>query len=401
MIILTSLLKQLLEAQPHLQTRTYFKSAMLALCHAMEDQVLVRNDLPLVIASFQRERFYREETHRYLQFADRTDQLYVLTALEANSKIGSESYEIVPFDLNDGLSQEWHLVVIGQQYASCLLCREQEGSPSLEADPQLEPMDQVRRFESFWTFDRQISSEVAQLLLRRILVYRPELAPKVSQAISRLNLEESTGLHQIEPTSFAERLVTYLQTGQYKLLKAYNLIVAQERKDRLLNAINVVIRRSRNLNEILQVSVQELGQMFPGCRCLIYPCKATDKTVIIQQEFLGTDVISLVGQTWPLQENPLLQAVLQKQESIYIEDTQTDARLATAQPLQALVEHASIRAWLMVPVLYQSRLLGMVELHYCGGETSSILGDEVVSLVETIATLVAVAMIQAQPENTS
>lgn len=109
-----------------------------------------------------------------------------------------------------------------------------------------------------------------------------------------------------------------------------------------------------------------------------------------------TDVVSLVGQAWPLQDNPLFEAVLQKQESIYIEDTQTDARLATAQPLQALVKHASIRAWLMVPMLYQGSLLGMVELHYCHGETSSIFDDEIISLIEVIATLVGVALIQAK-----
>ena len=393
MIILTSLLKELLETQPHLRTQTYFKSSLIALCHAMEDQVLVGEEHPLVIASFQRERFYRQETHRYLQIAERTDQLYVLAAPEADSKSGSEPYEIIPFDFRDGLSQEWHLVVIGQQYASCLLCREQEGSPSLEA-PQPEPMDQARRFEGFWTFDRQLSSDAARLLLRRVLVYRPELAAKVNQAVSQLTPEGASKLHQLAPTPFAERLVTYLQTGQYKLRKAYNLILAQERKDRLVNAINVAIRKSLNPDEILRLAVQELGQTLASCRCLIYPCKATDKTVIIQYEFLGTDVMSLVGQAWPLQDNPLFQEVLQKQESIYVEDTQTTAHLATTQTLQTLVEYASIRAWLMVPVLYQGRLVGMVELHYCDEETSSIGDDEVISLVEVIATLVGVVLIQ-------
>lgn len=396
MIILTSLLKELLPAQPHLQTQIYFKSSLIALCHAMEDQVLVGDDRPLVIASFQRERFFRQETHRYLQFAERTDQLYVLMALEADVKSGYEPYEIIPFDFRDGLSQEWHLVVIGQQYASCLLCQELEGSPSLEPEAQPEPMEQARRFESFWTFDRQISCAAAELLLRRILVYRPELAPKVNQAVSQLTPEGSSGLYQSDPTSFAERLVNYLQTGQYKLLKAYNLIYGASRKDRLINAINVAIRRLHNRDEILQIAVKELGQTFPSCRYLIYPCKSTDKVVIIQYEFLGTNVASLVGQAWPLQDNPLFEAVLQKQESIYMEDTQTDARLATAQPLQALVKHASIRAWLMVPMLYQGSLLGMVELHYCDGETSSIFDDEIISLIEVIATLVGVALIQAK-----
>mgnify|MGYP002135718085 CR=1 FL=1 len=52
-----------------------------ALSHAMEDQVLAGVDQPVIIASFQRERFYRQEAHRYLRISEKTDQVYVLAAL--------------------------------------------------------------------------------------------------------------------------------------------------------------------------------------------------------------------------------------------------------------------------------------------------------------------------------
>jgi signal transduction histidine kinase len=48
----------------------------------------------------------------------------------------------------------------------------------------------------------------------------------------------------------------------------------------------------------------------------------------------------------------------------------------------------------MVPVLYQGKLLGMVELHHCGSHSQQWTGDEI-SLVEAIATQVGVALIQA------
>jgi signal transduction histidine kinase len=54
-----------------------------------------------------------------------------------------------------------------------------------------------------------------------------------------------------------------------------------------------------------------------------------------------------------------------------------------------------MRSWLMVPVLYQGRLLGMVELHHCG-ETPYRWKDEELALVEAIATQVGVALIQAE-----
>lgn len=394
MIIQTSLLKELLQAQPQVRTQTYFKPSLIALCHAMEDQVFVGGDRPLVIVSFQRERFFRQQTHRYLQIAERTEQLYILTAPEADFTSGSQPCEIIPFDLEDAMSQEWHMVIIGQQYASCLHFRGQ-GSPLLEAAPQSEPLDQARRFEGFWSFDRQLSCVAAQLLLKRVLLYRPQLTSKINQAISQLTPESSSGLYQIDPTPFSERLVTYLQTAQYKLLKAYNLIVAQERKDRLLDTINVAVRRSPNLDEILQITVQKLGQTLSSCRCLIYPCKPTDQTVTIQHEFLSADLVSLVGQVWSLADNPLLQKVLQKQESIYIEDSQTELNLTT-ESLQNLVERASIRDWLIVPVLNQGRILGIIELHNSSEESSSVWDDEVVSLVEIVATLVGVALVQSK-----
>ena len=66
----TSVLEELLQALPTLRSQIYFKSSLTALSHAMEDQVLAGGDRPVVIASFQRERFYRQEAHRYLRISD-------------------------------------------------------------------------------------------------------------------------------------------------------------------------------------------------------------------------------------------------------------------------------------------------------------------------------------------
>lgn len=395
MSIPTSLLKDLLQAQPHLRSQMYFKSSMVAVARAMKEQVLAGSDQPLVIASFQRERFYRQETRRYLQIAERTSQVYVLAAPETDFRNGSDHLETIAFDPSDALGQEWHLVIIGQQYTSCLCLREQAVSLTGSTDPLLTSMDQARRFEGIWTFDRRVSSVAAQLLLRRILVYRPELTPKVEQALAQLVIDELSE-HQVDPAPFTARLVTYLQASEYKLLKAYRSITAQERKERLINSMTVAIRRSLDPDEVLKIAVQELGQALQSCRCLIYRCKVTDATATLEHEYLGTEVRSLAGQVWPLQENPLFQAVVQKQEPIYLEDTQTDHRLAATSSLRTLVEHAAIRSWLMVPVFYQDRLLGILELHNCNEATSSVWNAQDLALVEAIATQVGVALIQAE-----
>ncbi|MGC8711149.1 MAG: DICT sensory domain-containing protein, partial [Leptodesmis sp.] len=108
-----SLLEDLLQALPELRPQMYFKPSLTALSHAMEDQVLASTDQPIVIANFQRERFYRQEAHRYLRISQRTNQVYVLAAPETDFANRSEHYETIAFNPTDALAQEWHLVVIG------------------------------------------------------------------------------------------------------------------------------------------------------------------------------------------------------------------------------------------------------------------------------------------------
>lgn len=408
----TSILEDLLQTLPELRTQLYFKSSLTALSHAMEDQVLAGVGSSLVIASFQRERFYRQEAHRYLRISERADQVYVLAAPETDFTNRSDQYETIAFTPTDALAQEWHLVVIGARYAACLICREKQ-LPVSQADSTQLATDQARRFEGIWTFDRKTVCVAAALLLDRILGYRPELLTKISQAKAQLQVARRIGANNADPEPFAERLVTYLQAGQYKLLKAYRSIAAKEQKERLVNSITAAIRRSLDPEEIFAVAVRELGQALRGCRCLIYRCKETDQSVTIQHEYLGAAVNSLVGQPWVLRANPLFQAVVKHQERVYLADAQADPWLLedgrTVSPPRSTITQASgketqpeslaqrwtIATWLMVPVMHQGRLLGMVELHTCGGTLHEWTEAEL-GLIDAIATQIGVALIQAE-----
>ncbi|MBE9177709.1 GAF domain-containing protein [Oculatella sp. LEGE 06141] len=396
MSIPTSVLEELLQNSPSLRPQIYFKSSLTALSHAMEDLVLAgsASSQPLVIASFQRERFYRQEAHRYERVAALSPQVYVLAAPETSFSNDSKQYETIAFEPTDQLSHEWHLVVISDQYSACLICRERQVlSPEMSDEPL--HMDQTRRFEGVWTFDRQVSCQAADILLNRIQVYRPELKAKIQKARAKLIAEVPSGVREVDPDPFAQRLITYLQAGQYKLLKAYRSISAQERKERLVNSITAAIRRSLDPNEIFKVAVKELGQASQACRCLIYRCKATDATTTIIHESLSDPAIqSLVGQTWLLQDNPLFQAVVKTLDPVSIVDTQHETQ-HNLEPIQALVDRWRIRSWLIVPVLYQGRLLGVVELHHCQAAPHAWSEHEI-DLVEAIATQLGVALIQAE-----
>ncbi|HBS69729.1 MAG TPA: histidine kinase, partial [Cyanobacteria bacterium UBA11153] len=442
MIIQTSVLSSLVEAIPHLRQQIYFKSSLTALSHAMEDRVLATSDPPLIIACFQRERFYRQEAHRYRRLAEITSQLYVLAAPETDFNNSNDSHEMIAFDSEDALSQEWHLVIVAKEYANCLICREKT---TLVSDPAYADMDHARRFEGIWSFDRQVTIKAAELLLNRIEIYRPDLATKIAQGKTQylINQKSKTkgkkqGIDKSEEGTkeeilnqnfqhktqgnanenpFVERLVTYLQAGQYKLLKAYRSIYTQQQRERLVNLITSAIRNSLNSHEILEIAVEELGKALGCCRCLIYRCQTTDVSAIINHEYLGIEgreeinLTSTMGQEWPLQDNCLFQAIAQHHQSILIEDTAQDPRIYTikeltenqskgkkpnspSSTLKNLVQTFAMRSWLIVPVLYQGQLLGMVELHHCLA-TPYRWKDEELALVEAIATQVGVALIQA------
>ncbi|MDX2230648.1 MAG: DICT sensory domain-containing protein [Leptolyngbyaceae cyanobacterium bins.349] len=392
----TSILEDLLNALPELRSQIYFKPSLTALSHAMEDQVLAGRDRPLVIANFQRERFYRQEASRYLRISERTDQVYILAAPETDFKNQSAQYETIAFDPADNLAQEWHLVVLGPDYASCLICKERQ-APTEDEPPMLLGLDQARRFEGVWTFDRQVVCTATELLLNRILVYRPELAEKIALAKETVLQQVPSGFNNVDPGPFAERLVTYLQAGQYKLLKAYRSIASQEQKERLVNSITAAIRRSLHTDDILSVAVRELGEALRVCRCLIYRCKETDATVQIQHEHRSNEVKSLVGKTWNLASNPLFQAVVRQKERFFVEDAHAPVWLLSEQEVpapQSQVQEWQIGSWLMVPVVHQNRLLGMVEVHHCGLPCS--WSEDSLDLIEAIAVQIGVALIQAE-----
>lgn len=396
MSINLSIVDQLFEAVPNGRSQLYFKASLTALSHAMEDQVLAGSAAPLVIASFQQERYYRQEANRYRRIAEKSDQVYVFSAPETEFKNASGDYETIAFPPEDALSEEWHLIVLSENFASCLVCRE-KASPPGKVDNFI--ADNARRFEGLWTEDRLITEKVADILLDRVLLYRPELKDK-TEAAKAFYFEAPPAkiLVDHEPHStadpFVQRLVNYLQASQYKIIKANRSLTNKERKERLINSITAAIRRSLDTEDILQLAVEKLGEGLDVCRCIIYRCEEGSEQANVSQEFLDGEQISVKGQKWPLKENPLFQEVVALGEPLGIDETANDPYFVKGH-IKELAENCSIVSWLLVPIIYQGRLLGMIELHHCEGAAIH-WRDEDIALVGAIAVQVGVALIQAE-----
>lgn len=391
-----SILQDLLQSVPHLRTKVYFKASLTALSHAMEDLILTGTDQPLVIANFQQERFYRQESRRYQRIAQHTDMVYVLAAPESDFIANSTPYATIPFDPGDSLAQEWHLIIIGQKYAACIVALE------FASPVDAVSLDQARQFKGIWTFDRQVSIIAAQLLLDKILVYRPELTASVKRAQKRYGLKRKDlssmakkRVSEIDARLFTDRLVTYLQSSQYKQLKAYRTITKKERNESLINVITAAIRSCLKSEDIFRVTVQELGQLFSPCRCLLYHYHPSEVLAPIEYEWIASGLPSIKGETWSLANHPLFQVALTGDRAIAIADTTQDLGIQTDPHLSAQFQRASIRSCLLVPIRYHQTWLGILELHHCG-DSAYVWSDSEQALVKAIATQVGAALIQAQ-----
>ncbi|AFY55316.1 histidine kinase,histidine kinase,GAF domain-containing protein [Rivularia sp. PCC 7116] len=391
-----SLLYSLLLANKLLRPQVYFKASLIALSHAMEDLVIVGNDKPLVIANFQHERFYRQETRRYARIARRSDQVYVMAAPDSELVATSNPYEVVPFDPKDDfLAQEWHLVIVAQKYSACIVCRE------FSAPVEGVSFDELRQFKGIWTFDRATSKKAAVLLLERILDYQPQLAQKVELAKQRygLNYEHkpqtaSEQILEIDARLFTGRLVNYLQSSQYKQLKSYRTILQKETFERLINRVTAFIRNSLDSEEILTSTVRELGRVFSPCRCIFYHYPA-DKTASINYECVADVLPSMKGENWLIANHPLFQNALEKNHVIAITDASQDLGIQAHPELSDNFQRWQICSCLLIPIRYQESWLGILEIHHCGNQPY-IWNKSERTFVEVIATQVAIALMQSQ-----
>lgn len=391
-----SLLHSLLLTNKSLRPQVYFKASLTALSHAMEDLVIGGNEKPLVIANFQRERFYRQETRRYARIAKRSDQIYVMAAPDSDLVATSNPYTVVPFDPNDNfLAQEWHLVIVAKKYSACIVCQE------FSAPVEGLSFDELRQFKGIWTFEREVSKTAALMLLDRILDYQPQLAEKVKIAKQRYSLESDNQpqiandqVLEIDARLFTGRLINYLQSSQYKQLKSYRTILQKETFERLINRVTAFVRNSLNSEEILTSTVRELGRVFSPCRSIFYSYPNEEDTSI-NYESVADVFASMEGENWTIANHSLFKNALEKNRVIAVNDTTQDLGIQAHPELSEKFQRWQIRSLLLIPIRYQETWLGILEIHHCGNRAYN-WNDSEQTFVEVIATQVAVALMQAQ-----
>jgi len=217
-----TILKQLETAhhergQP-LNLGVYYKNTLVALCHALEDFVLAAQSAPLLLAVFQKGKFYLEEADRYSQLAEKADRVAIAATSEAGfaEHPTGQKANVSPIALDPGdpLTQEWHLIILSPTYTAMVLC--QELSQAEYAQLGQPTQDLERKFYGFWTFEPDLVDETAELLIAHLGRYDSELGQALEQRRQAMAAERDRRERE-DIGEVVSQVVAYLQDSQQAL----------------------------------------------------------------------------------------------------------------------------------------------------------------------------------------
>ncbi len=172
----TSMFSALRTLRPELDARAVRKPILTALSHAIEDEMLVRADARIMLASFQREAFYRDSEARWRELASTAR----VAAVFADFAQPCE-YEIGPSEIPIGrwrqIAREWALVLYGGRSSICMVARELAGS-NVNTSPA------EREFELLWTVDPEAVRALARIGIMLIRDASPDLGRRAELALT-------------------------------------------------------------------------------------------------------------------------------------------------------------------------------------------------------------------------
>jgi DICT domain-containing protein len=215
-----SILQKLEAAHRHskrpIQYGVYYKNTLVSLCHALEDHILKDEGTPLVITAFQRGKWYLQEAERYADIAKKASQVAIMAAPDTSFAEHSTSQlpnvNLVAIDPADPVAQEWHLIIVSQNYTAMVIC--QELSEADYGSSGVPALDVERKFYGLWTFEPELVQETAQLAISHIESYNPELAKELKAHKDTIEPRLAT---PEDLSAVVSLVVDYLQTGQVNI----------------------------------------------------------------------------------------------------------------------------------------------------------------------------------------
>jgi DICT domain-containing protein len=198
----TSIFAALRRRRPDLLPYVLPKRTLIALSHAIEDECCARAERPVLLASFQRPRFYRDAERRWRELA-RTAHTAVVFASFPERRDPDGGPVEVPVEHSHPTLREWALVCDAPDYAAFLAAWErpgQDGTPDLE-----------RRFETIWSVEPELVREAAHVAAGIASASAPDLGPLLNARLADAPPPASDELRLVG--ALTNRMVAYVATG--------------------------------------------------------------------------------------------------------------------------------------------------------------------------------------------
>lgn len=186
--------------RPDITPHVLSKSAMLAISQAIEDEAIAAAERPVLLAAFQRERFYRASEDRYRDLA-RTAAATVVFADFPRNRTPEDGPSEVALDRDAPFLREWAVVCDAPGAGACLAGWERPGQQHMA--------DDRRVFEAVWSVDPTVVRTAAQIGLGIARRQEPGLAGLSDQLGDHLLGDLTTALGNA--TALTSRIVAYLQ----------------------------------------------------------------------------------------------------------------------------------------------------------------------------------------------
>lgn len=149
-----SIFAGVLRQHPGLRVHVLDKGILLALTRAIEDECCARAQRPVLIGSFQRQRFYQAAAPRWTDLARGAEQTVIFADFERSRlRAGPVAEILVPPD--SPLRREWSLVCDAPDHPACVTGWEHPGQDQWR--------DADRIFEVLWSVDPQVVRTAARL----------------------------------------------------------------------------------------------------------------------------------------------------------------------------------------------------------------------------------------------
>ncbi len=186
---------------PELAPRILTKRTLLAVTRAIEDECCARAAQPILFASFQSKRFYRQSQARWHELARTAQHVTVFADFDDPGSVDRVTRVRVPSDAP--LAREWLLVCEAPDYPACLAGWELPGQDGA---------DQLgRRYEALWTLDPPTVRDAAQICVGLCDSFDQPLT-EVAEMLDDSAPPASPDLHRA--MSLFNRVVGYVDTPQ-------------------------------------------------------------------------------------------------------------------------------------------------------------------------------------------